>query len=150
MEVAALNFSGLRIVRKFFLVIQESSWVPAFIRSKLLKWGGVNLGEPCFVGSHVSFDSLRPDLITIGKGCCITSGTKIITHFLNPDEDVMYYGEVKIGEHVFIGMNVLIVNAVSIGDLAVVGAGSVVLKDIPAGEIWAGNPARFIRKRNKK
>ena len=62
----------------------------------------------------------------------------------------MYYGEVKIGEHVFIGMNVLIVNAVSIGDLAVVGAGSVVLKDIPAGEIWAGNPARFIRKRNKK
>lgn len=60
----------------------------------------------------------------------------------------MYYGEVKIGERVFIGMNTLIVNAITIGDLAVVGAGSVVLKNIPAGEIWAGDPAKFIRKRS--
>lgn len=37
-------------------------------------------------------------------------------------------------------------NAVNIGDGAVIGAGSIVNRDIPAGEIWAGNPARFIRK----
>lgn len=43
-------------------------------------------------------------------------------------------------------MNTLIVNAVNIGDGAVIGAGSIVNRDIPAGEIWAGNPARFIRK----
>lgn len=36
---------------------------------------------------------------------------------------------------------------VTIGEDAIVGAGSVVTKDIPAGEVWAGNPARFIRKR---
>lgn len=43
-------------------------------------------------------------------------------------------------------MNTLIVNAVTIGDNAVIGAGSIVNKDIPAGEIWGGNPARFIKK----
>lgn len=43
-------------------------------------------------------------------------------------------------------MNVLIVNSITIGDNVVVGTGSVVLKDIPAGEIWVGNPAKFIRK----
>ena len=46
----------------------------------------------------------------------------------------------------FIGSNVTILKGVTIGDEAVVGAGSIVTKDIPAGEIWAGNPARFIRK----
>ena len=56
-------------------------------------------------------------------------------------------GEVHIGKRVFIGMNTLIVSPVSVGDGAVVGAGSVVTKDIPTDEIWAGNPAKFIKKR---
>ena len=43
-------------------------------------------------------------------------------------------------------MNSLIVNAINIGDYAVIGAGSIVNRDIPAGEIWAGNPVHFIRK----
>ena len=43
-------------------------------------------------------------------------------------------------------MNTLIVNSVDIGDNAVIGAGSIVNCDIPPGEIWAGNPARFIKK----
>ncbi len=45
-------------------------------------------------------------------------------------------------------MNTLIVNAVNIGDGAIIGAGSIVNRDIPAGEIWGGNPARFIKKLN--
>ena len=43
-------------------------------------------------------------------------------------------------------MNSLIVNAVNIGDNAVIGAGSIVNRDISSNEIWAGNPARFIKK----
>ncbi len=57
-------------------------------------------------------------------------------------------GKVVIGKNVFIGMNTLIVNAVNIGDGAIIGAGSIVNRDIPAGEIWGGNPARFIKKLN--
>ena len=39
------------------------------------------------------------------------------------------------------------VKPVTIGERAIIGAGSVVTKDIPANEVWAGNPAKFIRKR---
>ena len=51
---------------------------------------------------------------------------------------------VEIGDDVFIGMNALILKGVCIGERAVVGAGSVVSRDIPAGAIVAGNPARVI------
>lgn len=44
-------------------------------------------------------------------------------------------------------MNTLVVKPVTIGKNSIVGAGSIVTKDIPDNEVWAGNPARFIRKR---
>lgn len=53
---------------------------------------------------------------------------------------------VKIGNDVFIGAHVTILKGVTIADNAIIGAGSVVSKDVPAGEIWAGNPAKYIRK----
>lgn len=53
----------------------------------------------------------------------------------------------SIGNDVWIGDNVLIKAGVSIGDSVVIGMGSVVTKDIPSFEIWAGNPARLIKKR---
>ena len=52
---------------------------------------------------------------------------------------------VTIHSDVWIGGRVIILPGVSIGEGAVVGAGSVVTKSIPAGEIWGGNPAKFIR-----
>jgi acetyltransferase-like isoleucine patch superfamily enzyme len=53
---------------------------------------------------------------------------------------------IQIGDDVFVGANSIILKGVAIGDRAIIGAGSVVTKNIPANEIWAGNPARFIRK----
>lgn len=94
----------------------------------------------------MQFDGIYPNLIEIGKGCVITTGTVILSHFYNTRDQGFYAGKVVIGKRVFIGMNTLIVNAVNIGDGALIGAGSIVNRDIPAGEIWAGNPARFIRK----
>jgi acetyltransferase-like isoleucine patch superfamily enzyme len=51
---------------------------------------------------------------------------------------------VTIGNGVFIGAHATILKGVTIGDKAIVGACSVVAKSVPAGEIWAGNPARYI------
>lgn len=139
-------FGIKRIWSKLMMIISRSSLMPTGIRTKILKAGGVKMKGWCFIGAGVHFDEMRPDLIELGNHVTITSGTHILSHFYNPRRGRFYYGKVTIGDNVFIGMNTLIVNAVNIGDGAVIGAGSIVSKDIPAGEIWAGNPARFIKK----
>ena len=53
----------------------------------------------------------------------------------------------RIKRNAFIGIGTIITKPVTIGERAIVGAGSIVTKNIPDDEVWAGNPARFIRKR---
>lgn len=53
---------------------------------------------------------------------------------------------VIIGDHVFIGAHSTILKGVTIGPRSIIGAASVVTKDVPGDEIWGGNPAKFIRK----
>lgn len=53
---------------------------------------------------------------------------------------------IHIGDYVFIGAHCIICKGVHIGDKSIVAAGSVVTKNIPSGEIWGGNPARFIKR----
>lgn len=53
----------------------------------------------------------------------------------------------RIKRNAFIGIGKIIIKPVTIGERAIVGAGSIVTKNIPDDEVWAGNPARFIRKR---
>lgn len=52
---------------------------------------------------------------------------------------------IRIGDHVWIGLRATILKGVSIGDGAVVGAGSMVIRDVPSGALVAGVPARVIR-----
>ena len=100
----------------------------------------------------VTFDTVYPELITIGNDVVITSGTRILTHFLDPSINGLFFrkGKVIIEDGVFIGLNVVICNSVRIGKGAVIGAGSIVTKDIPPYQVWAGNPARYIKNRLHK
>ena len=136
-----------RIISKICVNLSRSFIFPYSLRIKILKAAGVKIGRGCFIGTNIYLDEIRPDLIEIGSRVTITSGTRILTHFYKPLEDKYYYGKVVIGSKVFIGMNTLIVNSVNIGDGAVVAAGSVVTRDIPANEIWGGNPIKFIKRR---
>ena len=52
---------------------------------------------------------------------------------------------VIIGDNVFIGAEAIILKGSSIGENAVIGAGSVLSGNVPSNEIWAGNPARFVK-----
>ncbi|NUS66695.1 MAG: acetyltransferase, partial [Saccharothrix sp.] len=57
-------------------------------------------------------------------------------------------GSVRVGQGAYLGQGSAVREGVSIGAGAVVGMGSVVLADVPAGEVWAGNPARRLREGN--
>ena len=118
-------------------------------RWKFVKRGGVNVKAPCWIYRNVYFDSVAPHLVTIEKGVTITQNTQILTHYLDPTQEGRMYrlGHVKIEEDAFIGCGVIICNAVTIGKGAIVGAGSVVTKNIPPYQVWAGNPARYIKDR---
>ena len=98
--------------------------------------------------------------ITIGDNVKIGGGTRIYTtdfHSLdyrlrkNASEDVKnrVSAQVIIKSDVFIGSGCTILKGVVVGERSIIGAGSVVTKSIPADELWAGNPARFIRRINK-
>lgn len=61
-----------------------------------------------------------------------------------PYSHIIKYGKIEIGEYTFIEARATILSGVKIGDHCVIGAGSLVNKDIPYGTIVAGVPARFI------
>lgn len=120
----------------------------------------VREGAELIINDHVGLNGVMifcQNKITIGNNASIGGACRIFDtdhHSLDPFErrDPVLNGNCKtapviIGDDVFIGTNSLILKGVTIGNRSVIGAGSVVTKDIPADEIWGGNPAKFIRKR---
>lgn len=138
-----------RIKQIFFMYLANTLPLRGHQRWRLVKRGGVDIKGPCWIYRNVYFDSVAPHLITIGRGVTITQDTTILTHFLDPTQKERMYrlGKVVIEDDVFIGCNTVICNAVTIGKGAIIGAGSIVTKDIPPYQVWAGNPARYIKDR---
>ncbi len=123
------------------------------LRYRLSFLSGVKiLGSHGFIGKHVTFDSIQPELIEIEAGVHLTEGTIIYTHHLQAENfshrkvPWYKYGKVHIEKNVFIGARTIICNSVTIGESSVIAAGSVVTKDIPSHELWGGVPARCIKK----
>lgn len=109
--------------------------------------GNMTIGHNCFFNSGCRF--LDYGGITIGNNVGISVGATLISdnhpcNTLTLDEWVDVKEPIVIEDDVWIGANATIMGNVTIGKGAIIGAGSVVTKDVPAGEVWAGNPARFI------
>lgn len=87
------------------------------------------------------------ELVTLGKRVFIGPGVVFADdpHPANPSSRIHFKGAIVEDEAV-IGANVTILPHIKIGKRAVIGAGSVVTKDVPANEVWVGNPARFLKK----
>ena len=109
------------------------------------------------IGNHVGISNsaiVAMGNIEIGDNVLIGGNCKIYDHdFHSLDYDTriklgnqgVIAKPVVIKKGAFIGGHSIILKGVTIGEKSIVGAGSVVTRDIPDGEIWAGNPARFIR-----
>ena len=136
--------------RRFWLSLSNLPMFPQF-RAKILKIGGVDVKGKAIIYGGVDMDKVAPERIHIGNNVAITTGCKILTHYLDPSQSGNHfrYGDVFIEDNVFLGVNVIICNSVTIGEGSIVGAGSIVTKDIPPYQVWAGNPARYIKDRAK-
>lgn len=83
-------------------------------------------------------------LITIGDDVTFGPKVQVLAHDASMHGALGYtkIARVTIGDRVFIGAGSIVMPGVTIGSDVIVGAGSLVTKDIPAGEVWAGNPAQ--------
>ena len=93
----------------------------------------------------------EPYLISIGNQCTISTGVQFITH----DGGIgvlrraglwmgTKFGSIIIHDNCFIGLNAIILPNIEIGPSSIIGAGSVVTKNVPENCVCAGNPARYI------
>ena len=111
----------------------------------------VEIQKDCNIGSHTRIQShaFVCELVTIGDHCFIGHGVMFINDLFQHGGpaagDKTKWKSTTIGNHVSIGSNATIL-PVTICDHVVIGAGSVVTKNIEKPGIYAGNPARFIRK----
>ena len=134
-----------RLFSKILQPIAKSSLLSGYMRSRVQKMRGVNFDDvsTVFLGEDIIIDGICPQNVTIKNGCQIGAGTKIVTHYydnkeLSKHKDYyyrFYQGEVVIEEDVFIGFNCVIAKPVIIGKGSVIGANTVITKDVPENSI---------------
>ena len=106
----------------------------------------VQLGAGCIIMPNVS---MSPGT-KLGKGCLMMAGAmmghdNVVGDFCHIAAQAAVGSYLQIGKGVHIGLNATVRENLTIGDFATLGAGAVLTKNIGEGEIWAGNPAKFLR-----
>lgn len=108
---------------------------------------GAIIGDDCYFGIREL--ASEPYLVMIGNHVQISDDVKFLTHnvgwcFRNEIPDIQVFGAIRILDNCYVGAGTIILPNVTIGPNVIIGAGSVVTKDVPANTVFAGNPARFI------
>ena len=112
------------------------------------EYGAISIGDRTFVNVDAVMLDVAP--ITIGASCQIATRVQLLTatHPIDPEPRRIgwEYGQpIALGDNVWLGGGVIVCPGVTIGHDTVVGAGAVVTKDLPAGVVAAGVPARVLR-----
>jgi len=128
------------------ILSRRSGLYVAYLRRR-----GVVVGAGTEFFGRVMIDLTRPCLVEIGSNCVICHGVQVLTH--GYDWSVLKWkygdvlcssGKVTIEDNVFVGQCTIILQGTRVGRNTIVGAGSVVTKDVPPDSVAAGNPCRVI------
>ena len=155
-----------RVIKQFFLNIRRKQLVnmmdwailepinPRKNRPRILRKLGCKVGKDVFVGDNVKVDLNHADMITIEDHVHIASGTRLLCHQRNLSDYCVGDDYAKLGYNIkpihlskgcLVGMESFVMPGVTIGEGAIIGAGSLVTKDIPAWTIATGRPAKVVK-----
>ncbi len=131
-------FQGIlgRFIHKIAFIVPGGGSV----RPWLHRLRGVTIGENVWIAQFVYLDELHPENLTIGDNCTVGLRTSIFGHFYWGPRQPTTSGKVVIERDVFIGPHCVILPNVRIGEGAVIRAGTVVSRNVPAHALW-GSPA---------
>ena len=117
------------------------------IRVFKFKVKGYDIPYSAIIEGSVVLDKLYPKGIHIGENTLVAGGSIILSHdhCKRVGDNQPYLTDTYIGKNCFIAVKSIILPGIKIGDGVIVGAGSVVTKDVPSNCIVAGNPAKVIR-----
>lgn len=165
------DISPWKVIKQFFincyhrLLINMMNWAileplnPRKLRPSILRKLGAKVGKDVFIGDYVRVDLNHSDLITIDDGVHIAGDARLLCHkkdLSNYSEGKIYgmqpykYGEIHLCKNCAIGTGTLIMPGVTVGEGAIVGAGAMVTKDIPAWTLALGCPAKVVKTFDKK
>ncbi|MGC0206713.1 sugar O-acetyltransferase [Streptomyces levis] len=163
-EIADRQQRAVRLAARYQAVYAEDAEAAQPVLAELLGSvaAGAHVRPPLYVdyGSNitigartfVNFNLTALDVaaITIGEDCQIGPNVQLLTptHPLEPGprrDKLEGARPITIGDNVWLGGGVIVCPGVTIGDDSVIGAGAVVTKDVPAGVVALGNPARVVR-----
>ena len=140
------------LLREMFAERGENCYIEPPLQAN---WGGkfVHFGSNVYANFHLTLvddtDIYVGDNVMIGPNVTISAGT----HPVHPElrrKQAQYNLSITIGSNVWIGANSVILPGVRIGDNTVIGAGSVVTRDIPANVVAVGSPCRVLREIGEK
>ena len=135
------------ILKNLFAEIGEGCYIePPFHAN----WGGKHIHFGKFVYANFNLTLVDDTHIYVGDYTMFGPNVTVATagHPVNPElrqKGLQYNAPVKIGKNCWIGSGAIIVPGVTVGDNVVIGAGSVVTKDIPSNVVAVGNPCRILR-----
>jgi len=134
------NVTIVQPVNLYGCVIGDDTFIGPFVEIQR----GAVIGKRCKIQSH----AFICDLVTIGDDCFVSHGAMFVNDLFKTggpaNRNRALYVSTKVGNHVSIGTGATIL-PVNICDRVVIGAGSVVTKDIAKPGIYAGNPAKLLR-----
>lgn len=160
------NVTFWKVIKKFWgnffsaILLSLMDWAilapinPRKLRPVILRCIGCHVGKNVFIGDHVKIDSGHADLIFIEDHVHVAGGSRLLCHqrdlshyYIGDDYAKLGYrlAPIHLKKGCLVGMESFIMPGVTIGEGAIVGAGSLVTKDVPAWTIVTGRPAKVVK-----